>query len=182
MALQGNSTELQSFIPQHRKNSVRGKVIDKKWFSSIGCLWGLQVGGQEGAAPKNLVGCSFIIKRTVGEGEGLLCHSWVDTRLPSSILPPGWTGEFSCSYMIKLGPQTTVFYVWREHVLISWATEQGEGFVPPLSHCFEACLVLLLCGFVAKQACLVLWLNKSGFVWVIIELTGVSPIFLLTTP
>ena len=154
--------ELQSFISQHRKNSVRGKVIDKKWFTSIGCLWGLQVGGQEGAAPKNLVGCSFIIKRKV-RGWGILCHSWVDIRLPSSILPPGWTVEFSCSYMIKLGPQITVFYVWREHVLISWATEWDEGFMPLLFHCFEACLVLLLCGFVAKQACLVLWLNKFFF-------------------
>ena len=116
------------------------------------------------------------------EGGGILCHSWVDIRLPSSILPPGWTGEFSCSYMIKLGPQITVFYVWREHVLISWATEWDEGFMPLLFHCFEACLVLLLCGFVAKQACLVLWLNKFFFFWVIIKLIGVSHIFLLTTP
>ena len=62
-----------------------------------------------------------------------------------------------------LGPQITVFSVWREHVLIPRTTEQEESLMPPLVDCFEARLQLLLCGFVAKQACLVLWLNKSVF-------------------
>ena len=43
------SEELLSFLYHHRKNSMRGKVIDKKWFIRIGCLWGLWAGGQEGA-------------------------------------------------------------------------------------------------------------------------------------
>ena len=46
------SEELWFFMSQHRKNSVRGRVIDKKWFIRIGRLWGLQAGRQEGAAPR----------------------------------------------------------------------------------------------------------------------------------
>ena len=33
-------------IDTWRKNSARGKVIDKKWFIGIGCLWYLQVEGE----------------------------------------------------------------------------------------------------------------------------------------
>ena len=36
--LMGGSEELRFFMSQHRKNSVRGKVIDKKWFITIGHL------------------------------------------------------------------------------------------------------------------------------------------------
>ena len=35
--------------------------------------------------------------------------------------------------------------------------------MPPLFYCFGACLVLLLCGFIAKKACLVVWLGKLAF-------------------
>ena len=34
--------------------------------------------------------------------------------------------------------------------------------MPPLFYCLGACLVLLLYGFVANQACLVLWLSKPA--------------------
>ena len=34
--------------------------------------------------------------------------------------------------------------------------------MPLLFYCLGACLVLLLYGFVAKQACLVLWLSKPA--------------------
>ena len=47
-----------------KKNSVRGKGLDKKWFR-IGRLWGLQVGGREMPYPENLLGYSFIIKGKV---------------------------------------------------------------------------------------------------------------------
>ena len=50
------------------KNSMRGKVIDKKWFIRIGCLWGLQAGRREMPHPRNLLGYSFIIKGKVGRG------------------------------------------------------------------------------------------------------------------
>ena len=72
----------------------------------------------------------------------------------------------SCPYMVKLDPQITVFYVCREHIPRISGTEltgQDVGLRPPLFYCFEACPVLQLHGFVAKQACLVLCLSKSVF-------------------
>ena len=116
------------------------------------------MGGQEGAAPKNLVGCSFIIKRKgVGRGTSLSFLS----RHQASIINS--SSRLDRGIFLFLGPQITVFSVWREHVLIPRTTEQEESLMPPLVDCFEARLQLLLCGFVAKQACLVLWLNKSFF-------------------
>ena len=46
--------ELWFFMSQNRKNSVRGKVIDK-WFIRIGCFRGVQAGGERLPCPKNLV-------------------------------------------------------------------------------------------------------------------------------
>ena len=82
----------------------------------------------------------------------------------TSAPPPGWVGEFSCPYMVKLGSQI-VFYVCREHILgvinvPSWA---GCGSPATIILLFGACLLLLLQSFVAKQACLVLWLSKPAF-------------------
>ena len=37
------------------------------------------------------------------------------------------------------------------------------GLMSPLICCLGACIMHLLYGFVAKQACLVLWLSKSAF-------------------
>ena len=65
----GGSEELQFFMSQRRKNSARGKVIDKKWFIRIGHLWGLQAGGREGATPQELSGLQFYNQRKSGEGE-----------------------------------------------------------------------------------------------------------------
>ena len=39
-----------------KKNSVRGKMIDKKWFIRIGCLWSLQVGEQGGVTSQEHFG------------------------------------------------------------------------------------------------------------------------------
>ena len=52
-----------------------------------------------------------------------------------------WAWEFSCPYMVMLGPQTTVFHVCREHVLgmgssLTELTGQDVGFIPPLFYCF----------------------------------------------
>ena len=52
----------------------------------------------------------------MGEVEDLLCLSRLDAMFPSSVCPPGWAGESSCPYMVKLGPQI-IFYVCRERVL-----------------------------------------------------------------
>ena len=59
----------QSYMSQCREKFTESKVIDKKWFIKIGCLWGLQVNGWETAHPEVLVVYSFIIK---GKGEDLL--------------------------------------------------------------------------------------------------------------
>ena len=58
------------FMSQHRKNSVRGKMIEKKWFISRGCLWGLQVGGWgRGCCAWELSGLQIYDQRKNGEGE-----------------------------------------------------------------------------------------------------------------
>ena len=88
--------------------------------------------------------------------------------VPSSTLPPIWTKEFSCPYMVKLGPQIIVFFCV--------CSKRVPGTIKLLSslprmwvschHCFivlGACLGLLFHGFVDKQARLVLCLSKPAF-------------------
>ena len=58
----GNS----GLMSQHRKNSVSGKVISKKWFVRIGCLTAYSRVRQREPLPENLVRHSFIIKGKVG--------------------------------------------------------------------------------------------------------------------
>ena len=85
--------------------------------------------------------------------------------LPSSALPPGWAGEFSCPYMVKLGPQMIVFYMCRQHILeiINLLSSLGSMWVSR-HHCFivwghVSCfcnMVLLLskpAWFAVKQTC-----------------------------
>ena len=57
--------------------------------------------------------------------------------------------------MIKLGPQITVSYVCREHVLGSLTAELTGQEVGLTSHCFIVWGVLRasVAGFVANQAC-----------------------------
>ena len=61
------------------ESSLRGKVIDKKWFVRTGHSWGWHVGRQEGTMPWELSGCSFITKAEVGRGRPLSflsrCHA-----------------------------------------------------------------------------------------------------------
>ena len=99
--------ELRFFMFQHRKDSARGKGIDKKWFISIGCLWGLQMGRWGLMQPWVFtflqVGYIFIIKGKVGTAERPLLLSWVDIMLPSLAPPQGWVGEYFCFYMVKPG-------------------------------------------------------------------------------
>ena len=103
VSFQGDFRELQSFMSKHRKNSVRCKVIDKKWFIRIVHLWGLQVGRWALHCPGYIVGYNFIIKGRVerGEKDHLLPHYWVDIIPPSSAPPPACAGEFYYSYTIK---------------------------------------------------------------------------------
>ena len=85
---------------------------------------------------------------------------------PSSAPPTGWA-EFSCPWVVNLGPQIIDFYVFRERILgiINLLSSLGRMWVS-CTHCFivlGACLMLLLPGFVAKHSSLVLWLSKPGF-------------------
>ena len=62
----------QSFMSQC-KEFGKSKMIGKKWFITIGYLWGFQAGGWEMACPGNLLGYSFIfyiIKGKVGRRRG----------------------------------------------------------------------------------------------------------------
>ena len=49
----------------------------------------------------------------------------------------------------------------RNHLLTD-PTGEDVGLIPQLFYCLGACLMLLLYGFVAKQACLVLF-SKPAF-------------------
>ena len=58
---------------QCREEFGKSKIIDKKWFITIGYLWGFQAGGWEMTCPGNLLGYSFIfyiIKGKVGRRRG----------------------------------------------------------------------------------------------------------------
>ena len=146
---------LYSFMSQHRKNSVKGKVIDKKWFIRIGCLWGLQAGRREMPHPRNLLGYSFIIKGKVGRGRRTSlpflsrCHASITSS--SSRLSRG----VFLSLVVKLGPQVTVFHVCREHVLgtVNLVSSLGRyGSHAAIVLLFTARLLLPLHGFVTKPA------------------------------
>ena len=90
--------------------------------------------------------------------------SWVDVMFLSSAPPPGWAGEFSCPYMVKLDPQIVVSDVCREHVLgtINLLSSLGRMWVL-CHHGFRVCPMLLFPAFVAKQICLGLQLTKPVF-------------------
>jgi len=44
-----------------------------------------------------------------GEKDRFLSYSSIDVTLPSSTPPPGWVGEFSCPYMVKLALRKNYF-------------------------------------------------------------------------
>ena len=94
------------------KNSAPAKVIDKKQFITTGCSWGLPVGRLEMPRPKNLVGYSFTIKGKVWKERTSL--SFLSRHASTLSPPPGWAGEFSYPYMVKLGPQITGVFLFAE--------------------------------------------------------------------
>ena len=61
------------------------------------------------ATPRELSGLQFYNQRKSWEGENTSCLSGVNLMFLTSAPPPGWVGEFSCPYMVKLGSQI-VFY------------------------------------------------------------------------
>ena len=150
-----------------REEFSDSKVVDKKCFIRIGCLWGLQAGGRATLHPENLEGYSFIIKGKGTGGKDLLCLFWVDIMffIISSF------SKFSRGVFLSLRGQARSTNYWfscvqRAYPKDQWFTEltgQDVGLKPPLFYCFEACPVLQVHGFVAKRACLVLCLSKSVF-------------------
>ena len=76
----------------------------------------------------------------------------------TSAAPPGWVGEFSCPYMVKLGSQIMVFYVCREHILgiMNLLSSLGRMWVS-WHHCF------IVLGYVLCFCCMVLLLSKLAW-------------------
>ena len=114
--------------------------------------------------PENLVGYSFIIKGKVGRRR----------RRSLSFLSRHHACIISSSSRLSRGiflflhgqAKPTNYYFLcvqracpRNHELTE-LTGQDVGLMPPLFYCLGAHLMLLLHGFVAKQACSVLWLSK----------------------
>lgn len=136
------------------------------------------------AMPRELTELQFYNQKKSWEEREFLYLSWVNVMLPSSCPPPGWAGESSCPYVVKLGPQITSFHGWREHVLglINLLSSlAGCGPHATLSYCVRAGPGLLLNGFVAKPACLVLWLSNPAFS-VIINFQGSLKFSVNTSP
>ena len=109
------------------KNSVRGKVMGKKWFIRIGCLWVLQMGRWEMPHPGNLLGYRFVIKGKLEGWQGELpCLSWVDVMLPHQLLLQAEQGSFlvpclvctfvfewECSFVFLVSMRETIHFNQR---------------------------------------------------------------------
>ena len=123
----GGAEEPQYYSPLYlsvEKNSVRDKVIDKKWFIRIECMWGLPVGRWEMPSPEHLLGYSFKIKWKVESGRRR--SSSFLSRLHASIISS--SSRLSRGVFVSLHAQarctikkTLCFYVYRECVLTYWA-------------------------------------------------------------
>ena len=118
-----SSKELQSFMSQHRKNSTRGKVIDKKWFIRDRRWWDLQAGGREGATPWEVSGLQLYHQRKCGVGKKQLSSSllsrWHASTMSSSsrlgrgvfFLVPTWSSQGCKNYFWSL---------YNEHLPINY--------------------------------------------------------------
>ena len=131
-----------------------------------------------------LTGLQFYNRRKSGEGRRPALS--FSTRRHASIIGSAsrLSRGISCPYMVKLGPQITSFHGWREHVLglINLLSSlAGCGPHATLFYCVRAGPGLLLNGFVAKPACLVLWLSNPAFS-VIINFQGSLKFSVNTSP
>ena len=172
-------------MSQHWKNSARGKVIDKKWFIRIGCLWGLQESRREGAAPWVLSGLYFYNQRNGGR-ERRPSLSFLSRHHASIISSSSRLGrEVSCPCLVKLGPQIIVFYVCGEHVLrIIKPLSSLDRMLVSYHHCF------IFWEHVLWFLCMVLLLSKLAWFcgsadplsWVIINFRGLPHFFSIYNP
>ena len=117
--------------------------------------------------PENLVGYSFIIKGKVGRGRTPSMSFWSkphvskissSSRLGRGVFLPlhGQARFTNCCFLCVQRAYP------RDHELTE-LPGQDMGLMPPLFYCLGVRLVLLLHGFVVRQACLVLWLSKPDF-------------------
>ena len=118
--ISGAFKELQFFMSQHRKNSVGGKVIGKKWFIRIGLLSGLQICKWEGATPQVLVGHSFIIIGKVGRGKRVTFSSLLSRYHASIISSSSMSG--GRVFLSLLGHAGIVMALWKNYFR-SWYNE-----------------------------------------------------------
>lgn len=104
------SEELWLFMFQGRKNSTRGKVVHKKWFIRIGCLWGLQATGQEGATLRTFY--NFVTKGKLGKGGRPPSSSfWTCVKFPWPLSPPHQAGGVFVSCRGQAKTVTVLFKV-----------------------------------------------------------------------
>jgi len=118
--------------------------------------------------PQELTGLQFYNQRRRGEVVGggktfpvflSRCHASIissPSRLSRVYLSlPGQAGSTDCFLCVQRACP-------RDHKLTE-LTGQDVGLMPPLFYYLGTCLMFLSHGFVAKQACLVLWLSKPAF-------------------
>lgn len=148
-----------------RKNVVKAKVVVKKWFIRIGHFEACKLGTGGVRACLRTYWLQFYNQRKSRKwGENLLCLSWVYIMLPSSVLPPGWSGQLSCptwaSWFHKYW-----FYVCKRVCGRFQLAELTGQYVGLMHHCFlfQGMSHASAASFVTKRACLVLWLSKPAF-------------------
>ena len=97
--------------PGIKSMSTRGKAIDKKWFTTIGCLWGLQTGGWEEEFP-----CPYMSSQD--------CHCAMEMSEKAAAHDRNGESSHVLVYHLSL---ICLFLVCAEESLIYWAHGAGCG-------------------------------------------------------
>ena len=122
--------------PGIKSMSARGKATDKKWFTTIGRLWGLQTGGWEEEFP-----CPYMSSQD--------CHR--AKEMSEKAVAHDRNGKSSQVLVYHLS-LIFLFLVCAEESLLYWAHGAGCGSHATID-CFRACLTLMVQSFVAERAC-----------------------------
>ena len=153
------SSYTKSSVSQHRRNSPRGTVIDKKWLIRTGHIWGFRSKWARGCpTPKNLLGSSFIIKGEEGRrGEGETFPVFLSRPHASIISSSSRLSRVFLFLPGQAGPQI-VFHMCREHVLgiINLLSSLGRMW-GSCHHCF------IIWGHVSCFCLMVLLLSKPAW-------------------
>ena len=132
-------------MSQRKKNSVRGKVIDKK-----GCLLEKDVSevykwaGERMPCSKNLVGSSFIIKGQVGKG-GRSSLPFLSRCHVSIISSSSRLGKEIFLSLQDQARSTNYHFLCVQRAYPNFLSLLGRmlGLMPPLFYCLGACPMLL---------------------------------------